>query len=147
MAIKKKILVIIEKTNDGFSAFAEDYPVFTAGSSMNELIINIKEAFILYFDDENFNDARLSYEIDFNQFFKYYKVLNSKALADRIGMNPTLLSQYVSGHKKPSASQSRRILYGINTIGQELAEMRIIYESKRNLVTKTNSLTVKRKTW
>jgi predicted RNase H-like HicB family nuclease len=128
MAAKKNIEVIIEKTQDGFSAYAEKYPVFTTGSTMNKLFHNIKEAFILYFDDENFNDSRLSYEIDFNQFFKYYKVLNSKAFASRIGMNPTLLSQYVSGRKKPSLSQSRRILYGINTIGQELAEMSVIYK-------------------
>jgi DNA-binding transcriptional regulator YdaS (Cro superfamily) len=55
-------------------------------------------------------------------------VLNSKALAEKIGMNPTLLSQYVRGHKKPSQQQSRRILYGINQIGQELAEIKVIYE-------------------
>jgi len=130
MAAKDKIGVIIEKTKDGFSAYAVDYPVFTTGSAMNELFNNIKEAFILYFDDENFEDSQISYEIDFNQFFKYYKVLNANALAGRIGMNPTLLSQYISGHKKPSASQSRRILYGINRIGQELAEMSIIYDRK-----------------
>ena len=127
---KNKIIVIIEKTNDGFSAYAADYPVFTTGSTMNELFSNIKEAFILYFDEENFNDSRISFEIDFNQFFKHYKVLNANALAARIGMNPTLLSQYISGHKKPSASQSRRILYGINRIGHELAEMSVIYDRK-----------------
>ena len=127
---KDKIIVIIEKTNDGFSAYAADYPVFTTGSTMNELFSNIKEAFILYFDEENFNDSRISFEIDFNQFFKHYKVLNANALAGRIGMNPTLLSQYISGHKKPSASQSRRILYGINRIGHELAEMSVIYDRK-----------------
>ena len=127
---KDKIIVIIEKTNDGFSAYAADYPLFTTGSTMNELFSNIKEAFILYFDEENFNDSRISFEIDFNQFFKHYKVLNANALAGRIGMNPTLLSQYISGHKKPSASQSRRILYGINRIGHELAEMSVIYDRK-----------------
>jgi DNA-binding transcriptional regulator YdaS (Cro superfamily) len=131
MVAKRKIVVIIEKTKDGFSAFAEDYPVFTTGSSMNKLFYNIKEAFGLYFDDERFDDSMLSFEIDFKQFFKSYKVLNSKALAGRIGMNPTLLSQYVSGHKKPSASQSRRILYGINTIGHELAEMTVIYKHNK----------------
>jgi hypothetical protein len=46
-------------------------------------------------------------------------------------MNPTLLSQYVRGHKKPSETQSRRILYGINRIGQELAEMSVINEKKK----------------
>jgi DNA-binding transcriptional regulator YdaS (Cro superfamily) len=128
MAERKKIVVIIEKTKDGFSAYAKEYPVFTSGSSMSILFQNIKEAFILYFDNEKFSDTQLSYEIDFSQFFKYYKVLNSKAFAGRIGMNPTLLSQYIRGHKKPSASQSRRILYGINNIGRELSEMSIIYE-------------------
>jgi predicted RNase H-like HicB family nuclease len=130
MMAKDKIVIIIEKTKDGFSAYAADHPVYTTGSSMNELFSNIKEAFILYIDDENFNDSRISYEIDFNQFFKHYKVLNANALAGRIGMNPTLLSQYISGHKKPSPSQSRRILYGINRIGQELAEMSVIYDRK-----------------
>jgi predicted RNase H-like HicB family nuclease len=123
-------VVIVEKTDKGFSAYARDYPVYTTGSSITELFNNIKEASILYFDDDNLDDSRISYEIDFNQFFKYYKVLNSKALAGRIGMNPTLLSQYIGGHKKPSASQSRRILYGINRIGQELAEMSVIYKRK-----------------
>jgi DNA-binding transcriptional regulator YdaS (Cro superfamily) len=131
MAAKRKIIIIIEKTKDGFSAFAEDYPVFTTGSSMNKLFHNIREAFILFFDDEKFDVSRFSFKIDFKQFFKSYKVLNSKALAGRIGMNPTLLSQYVSGHKKPSVSQSRRILYGINSIGRELAEMSVIYKHNK----------------
>jgi hypothetical protein len=39
-----------------------------------------------------------------------------------------LLSQYVKGHKRPSEKQRRKILYGINRIGQELAEISVIYE-------------------
>jgi predicted RNase H-like HicB family nuclease len=132
MAAKKKIMVIIEKTDTGFSAYAEDYPVYTTGESMNELINNTHEAFSLYFENKEFNPARLAFEVDFKQFFQHYKVINSKALAEKIGMNPTLLSQYVRGHKKPSETQSRRILYGINRIGQELAEMSVIYERKKN---------------
>jgi hypothetical protein len=128
MMVKKKICVVIEKSVTGFSAFAEAYPVYTTGTTMNELIDNTIEAFSLYFDNEKFDSFRIVFEIDFKQFFKYYKVLNSKALASKIGMNLTLLSQYVSGHKKPSQKQSRRILYGINQIGQELAEMKVIYE-------------------
>jgi hypothetical protein len=132
MVARKKIVLIIEKTGTGFSAFAEAYPVYTTGESMNDLIDNTCEAFSLYFENTRFDPARLSFEIDFKQFFQYYKVLNSKALAEKIGMNPTLLSQYVRGHKKPSERQSRRILYGINRIGQELAEMSVIYERKSN---------------
>lgn len=130
MKNKKKIKVLIEKSDTGFSAYATDYPVYTTGNSINELIENIDEAFTLYFEGEQFDPSQLSLQFDFKQFFQYYKVINSKALAEKIGMNPTLLSQYVRGHKKPSPQQSRRILYGINKIGQELAEMSVIYEKK-----------------
>jgi len=126
----KKIVVIIEKTKTGFSAYSEDYPVFTTGATVNELLDNANEAFSFYFDDKNQGTQQIYYEIDFKQFFQYYKVINSKVLAEKIGMNPTLLSQYVRGHKRPSEKQSRRILYGINKIGQELAEMSVIYEIK-----------------
>ena len=129
----KKIVVIIEKTDTGFSAYAADFPVFTTGASMNELIDNITEAFSLFFEDGKFEPSGISLEIDFKQFFQYYKVLNSKALAEKIGMNPTLLSQYVRGHKRPSQKQSQRILYGINQIGQELAEIRVIYEKRSKM--------------
>jgi predicted RNase H-like HicB family nuclease len=128
MTAQDKILVVIEKSNTGFSAFSDSFPVYTTGATMNELIDNTIEAFSLYFENEKFDSSRIVFEIDFKQFFKYYKVLNSNALASKIGMNPTLLSQYVSGHKKPSQKQSQRILYGINQIGQELAEMKVIYE-------------------
>lgn len=130
MTAKKKIVVIIEKIDTGFSAYAKDYPVYTTGATMNELLENAIEAFSLYFEDSDLNTFQISYEIDFKQFFQYYKVINSKALAEKIGMNPTLLSQYVRGHKRPSEQQSRRILYGINRIGQELAEMSVIYEKR-----------------
>ncbi len=131
MVTKRKIVVIIEKTDSGFSAYSEDYPVFTTGATVNELLENSNEAFALYFEDKNQSVQQIYYEIDFKQFFQYYKVINSKALAERIGMNPTLLSQYVRGHKRPSERQSRRILYGINKIGQELSEMSVIYEKTK----------------
>jgi predicted RNase H-like HicB family nuclease len=132
MSTRKKIVVIIEKSKTGFSAYADSFPVYTTGSTMNELIDNTLEALSLYFENEDFESSRITFELDFKQFFQYYKVLNSKALAKKIGMNPTLLSQYVRGHKRPSQKQSRRILYGINQIGQELAEMKVIYEKEFN---------------
>lgn len=128
MTAQKKIIVVIEKTDTGFSAYAKDYPVYTTGASMNDLISNAIEAVSLYFEDIETDMSSVIFEIDFKQFFQYYKVINSKALAGKIGMNPTLLSQYVRGHKKPSEKQSHKILEGINKIGQELAEMNVIYE-------------------
>lgn len=125
---KKKILMTVEKTNTGFSAFAVDYPIFTTGQSVAELINNAYEATEVYFEEEkikvNPNDIR--FEIDFKQFFKYYKVINAKFLAEKIGMNASLLSQYVSGTKKPSAKQTEKILSGIHQIGQELSGINLL---------------------
>lgn len=127
--LKRKIPIIVEKTDTGFSAYSNDYPIFTTGRTIPELIDNAFEASNLYFEDEEIkiNHDNLKFEIDFKQFFQYYKVLNSRFLADKIGMNPTLLSQYVQGHKKPSEKQTEKILFGIHQIGQELSEINLIY--------------------
>ncbi|MGJ3236914.1 helix-turn-helix domain-containing protein [Marivirga sp.] len=127
MAIKK-IILTVEKTNTGFSAYSAHYPIFTTALSVPELIKNAYEASELYFEEEKVkiepNDIK--FEIDFQQFFKYYKVINSKFLAEKIGMNASLLSQYVSGTKKPSAKQTEKILNGIHQIGQELSGINLL---------------------
>lgn len=121
--------MIVEKTNTGFSAFSEDYPIFTTGRTIPELIENALEAANLCFEDEKviITQENFRFEIDFKQFFLHYRVLNSKFLADKIGMNPTLLSQYVQGRKKPSKTQTEKILLGIHQIGQELSEINLIH--------------------
>jgi len=126
----KKIKMIVEKTDTGFSAFSEEYPIFTTGSTISELMDHAYEAATLYFEEDKVQIAqeKLKFEIDFKQFFQYYRVLNSKFLADKIGMNPTLLSQYVQGQKKPSETQTRKIILGIHQIGQELSEINLIYK-------------------
>ncbi|GGE40219.1 helix-turn-helix domain-containing protein [Psychroflexus planctonicus] len=126
--VNKKIIMTVEKIETGFSAYAVDYPIFTTGKSIPELINSAYEATEFYFEDKKVkvdaNDIR--FEIDFKQFFKYYKVINSKFLAEKIGMNATLLSQYVSGTKKPSPKQTEKILSGIHQIGQELSGINLL---------------------
>jgi len=126
-----KVRIIVEKTNTGFSAFCRDYPVFTTGDNIPELMYNAFEAINFYFEDQNVEIAieDLKFEIDFKQFFQYYRVINAKFLAEKIGMNPTLLSQYVQGRKKPSDAQTGKILEGIHHIGRELSEILLIHKS------------------
>lgn len=113
----------VETTDTGFSAYSDNLPIFTTGKTIPELIRNAFEAAQLHFagQDVALSHEDMKFEIDFQQFFQYYKVLNAKFLAEKIGMNPTLLSQYVQGHKKPSDKQTERILAGIHQIGQELS--------------------------
>ena len=125
---KRRIEAIVEKTNTGFSSFATDYPVFTTGKTISELLENMVEALNLYFEDDSIKiePQNVNFEIDLKQFFQYYRVINAKFLAERIGMNPTLLSQYVQGRKKPSAQQTIKILNGIHQIGRELSELNLV---------------------
>lgn len=123
---KKKIIMTVEKTDTGFSAYAVDYSIFTTGKSIPELINSAYEATEFYFENEKVKPNGIRFEIDFKQFFKYYKVINAKFLAEKIGMNATLLSQYVSGTKKPSPKQTEKILSGIHQIGQELSGINLL---------------------
>lgn len=128
-SIRNKITMIIEKTDTGFSAYGKDEPIFTTGRTIPELMDNALEASKLYFEDGQMevSSDHLRFELDFKQFFQQYKVINAKFLAEKIGMNPTLLSQYVQGRKKPSDKQSERILFGIHQIGQELSDINLIF--------------------
>jgi len=123
--IRKKVAVKVEKTKTGFSAFAVHYPVFTTGKTMAELSKNIVEALNLYFEDDGIevDEKDVKLEIELKQFFQFYRVINARFLADRIAMNPTLLSQYVQGRKKPSSTQTEKILKGIREIGKELSDL------------------------
>ncbi len=123
-----KIEMIIEKTKTGYSAYAEKYPVYTVGNSLDELKENILEALNLYFGKEKktITVKDLKINLDLPQFFQFYKVINAKALSDRIGINQSLLAQYISGNKKPSPTQTTRILKGVQQVGRELAAIRFI---------------------
>ena len=68
-------------------------------------------------------ERNIEFEIDLKQFFQYYRVINSKYLAKRIGMNESLISQHVKGRKKPSPGQTSKILSGIQEIGRELSNI------------------------
>jgi predicted RNase H-like HicB family nuclease len=117
-----KIEMIVEKTENGYSAFAKKQSVYTVGETLDELKRNILEALNLYFEEEGrvVGEQDLKITLDLAGFFDFYPVINASALSQRIGMNQSLLSQYVQGRKKPSEAQSRRILEGIRQLGKEL---------------------------
>jgi hypothetical protein len=126
---KKKIEITVEKTDTGFSAYANDWGVFSTGANIPELVKHLVEAINLFLEEDDVEPLQVSdlrLNLDLKQFFQYYKVLNARFLAQRIGMNPTLLSQYVRGVKRPSPKQTEKIIQGIQGIGRELSDLRFI---------------------
>lgn len=124
----KKIKVRVEKTRTGFSAYAEKYPVVTTGANIIELRANMSEAMNLYLEEteKSIAPGDLVFQLDLKQFFEFYRVINAKALAERVGMNYTLLAQYIQGRKTPSAKQTEKILEGIHEVGQELSQVSLV---------------------
>ncbi len=125
----KKISFIVEKTATGFSAYAADFektPVGTTGKDMASLKRNILDALNLHRQHKGLKpaaDKDVTVILDLQQFFEYYQEINAKSLSQRIGMNQTLLSQYINGIKKPSAKQINKILAGVRALGQELMQL------------------------
>lgn len=117
--------MIVECTSTGYSSYAVKYPVATTGKDLHHLKKNILEALNLYFEKDSkiISEENIKINIDLPQFFEHYKVINVEALSERIGMNQNLLLEYIKGVKKPSSSQTEKILKGIQKIGVELSEL------------------------
>ena len=127
---KRKVKVVVIKENMGYSATTTigNSFVATEAESFDELKVRIIEALNFTFEESGRTFALhdLTFEFDLESFFDFYKVINAKALSERIGMNQSLLAQYIRGIKKPSPSQTRRILTGVQQIGRELTEVRFL---------------------
>lgn len=122
---KSKIKMQVIKEDEGYSATIQIGDNFfgTQGDNFEELKTNALDAVNLYFEDRNkvFIADDIQFELELSSFFEFYDVINAKALSQRIGMNQSLLAQYIKGNKKPSAAQNTRILKGVQQLGKELS--------------------------
>lgn len=129
---KPKVTLNIIKEDRGYSAVGKwkDRLLATQGDHWDELQKMIVEMVNLTFEDLGYaytlEDIALTYDLE--SFFDFYKVINAKALSERIGMNQSLLAQYIKGIKKPSVAQTKRILKGVQQIGRELTEARFLLQ-------------------
>jgi len=127
---KPKLKFTITKEDTGYSAHVKIQKAFigTQADTFEELKQNMIEVANLAFEDKGFvySIDELKFEYDLQSFFSFYRVINAKALSERIGMNQSLLAQYIKGIKKPSAAQTRRILRGVQQIGRELSEVQLL---------------------
>ncbi|HEY2583418.1 MAG TPA: hypothetical protein VGI43_16520 [Mucilaginibacter sp.] len=128
----KKINFIVERTKTGYSAYSENFETFPVGSlgdTISDLKKNILEAANLWLDYENKKQIaaeQIKLSFDLQSFFEFYGIINATSLSQRIGMNNTLLSQYVHGIKKPSKKQTEKILTGLKQVGKELSELELV---------------------
>src|SRR5450759_3663192 len=127
---KPKIKMMVVKEDTGYSAYTKvvDDFIGTQGDNFDDLKAMILDAVNLSFEDKGFvyTIEEIEFKYDLESFFDFYKVINAKALSERIGMNQSLLAQYIKGNKKPSIIQTKRILKGVQQIGKELSEVNFL---------------------
>ena len=135
--VDSRICVILEKTDDGYSAYLPDLPgCISTGKTITEIKSNIKDAVdfhIVGMRTENISipgkfdrEFNLSFKMDVASLFEWFSGILTKSGVSRLtGMNQSLISQYVSGSKSPSAKQTKRIERALHNLGQELLEIEL----------------------
>ena len=101
-----KYIFIVEKTNTGYSAYAENANVATVGDTYTELKENMLEALNMLLEEEQKPLAKendIEIKFDLAQFLEYYNGINILSLSQKIGVSNSLISQYKTRKKYPSA--------------------------------------------
>lgn len=121
-----KITIIVEKATDGsFSCYMkEDIPSVglfgygdTAEDAKNDLLESYKEI-----KEMNISVPELdfTFQYDLQSFFDYFNMINVSKLAEKAGINASLLRQYRIGKKKASENQYLKLKECVHSLGDDL---------------------------
>ena len=139
-----KSTIILEKGEDGelfarVSSPAGVEPGFmlsAIGSTVAEVTSQLKELiadFIEnegsksgYWEDVDVEEIEFEYEYDLTALFEAFGELNISKIADRAGINRSLLRQYATAAKFPSAEQAKKIEAAIHSLGKDLLKVHLV---------------------
>lgn len=125
-----KANIVVEQTKDGyFSCFVkEDIPyvgLFGYGDSSEEAISNL----ISFYEESKEELAqegktlpKLEFTVhyDMPSFFDRFNFLNQTKIAERAGINPSLLRKYTSGVAKAGQKQYDKLHKAVQALAQEM---------------------------
>ncbi|MGN1254730.1 MAG: helix-turn-helix domain-containing protein [Prevotella sp.] len=70
-------------------------------------------------------ELEMTFKYDLWAFFDKFPV-NATLVAKEIGINPSLMRQYISGNKKPSLKRIEEIQEGIRQLGNRLSTVSLV---------------------
>lgn len=129
----QKLLLIIEKGKGkdlwGRVSFEDDLIVDSA-SSLDSLQKKMKKTLQ---DLHGVNPATIKFDIahDLTAVFSEKSYLNLSVVAQKIGINRSLMAQYAAGTKFPSPDRARAIEKAIHELGRDLLDLQIAVKGKR----------------
>lgn len=126
----KQLKIIIERSKDLYSAYAENAEgIYGGGDTVEEAKQSILEAIKLlkkYNKSDQIpkvlnGEYEIVYKFDMESLLNYYKRVFSNAALERItGINQKQIQHYSTGLKKPRAIQVKRIETALHKLGNEL---------------------------
>lgn len=129
----KKIKVILEKSHGELYGRIDD-PEFlytTTGANRKEVEKNLRELIADFLLHEGKHSKRwnkvdttelvFEYVYDLTAFFEVYDTVKITPIAKKAGVNESLLRQYVTGAKKASEAQAKKIETAVHQLGKELS--------------------------
>lgn len=115
-----KANVIIEMASDGgFSCYLKeslpDYALFGYGNTAQEA-----KSDMLKEDGKAPAPLEFVYHYDMKSFFDYFNFLNVSKVAERAGINPSLMRKYTSGVAKAGEGQYMKLQKAVGFFAKEL---------------------------
>ncbi|MEO6284022.1 MAG: hypothetical protein ABIN80_18650 [Dyadobacter sp.] len=102
----------------------EDNLIVDEASSIEQLKISMQQL-LLDFHDLNPESYEFRIEYDLTVFFQQFDFLKVTKIAEVSGLNGSLLRQYASGKKYPSAKQVEKIENAIKQLAHRLEQVHI----------------------
>ena len=92
----------------------------TAREAMDDMYVAVREYKEMKAEEgKEFPDVEFDFRFDVGSFFDYYPI-DITAFAKYIGMNASVLRQYVTGIREPKEATIKRIREGINKLSEDL---------------------------
>ena len=119
------VTFLVEKTGTGYSAYSEDFGILSTGKTLKQVYAEAEAGIVEQAEylGENPADYQLEFTYDLPALFEAYR-LNVDAVSAHMGINATLMSQYINRKKVPSTKQKQRIETGIQDYARRLTNFR-----------------------
>lgn len=125
----KKVIIIIERSQDAFWAYSEELPgISGVGNDIEEVQYSVEESIEIQKELGNISDVKYEfiYKFDTESFLKYFKGIFTMAALERLtGINQRQLAHYAAGLKKPRAAQVKKIEDALHKLGKELTALKL----------------------
>lgn len=126
-----KANIIFEMAKDGgcscyMKEEVPDFGLLGYGNSPQEAKADMLQAYeeikdVLRAEGKTPTELEFVYHYDMKSFFEYFNFLNVSKVAERAGINPSLMRKYTSGVANAGEGQYLKLQKAVRTIATELA--------------------------